>query len=326
MSSLEIVYSRRLTPHRLKHYTFHFSDILFSGKSPDIFAIERIAKLEGIGLDEVEIKGGSLQGPPAEEVLKSKEAPSVLEGLSKVRKQLLKSKGYGLVHQYLVPKSNPLFCFLGRFIGSLNQLIGKVNLFLARIRCLTIPTLPEPEYDHRMTQATCLSIIFEAEDLEKAVSIFRNDLSTLADRKLIVGHLAMPSMMLLADTVGSGQSTYVMFCYLFLDQDRLAEVPGYIPNSYKLQLGELLGIKCEGTEGGIGCRDLEPSLKYNIERVCVGSRIQERNDAHHDSYMESLEQVNKVGKVFADALADPENETIAKLKEDLRVKNPKPTA
>lgn len=133
-----------------------------------------------------------------------------------------------------------------------------------------------------------ISVGFEAGDATRALEVMREDLRLLHKKRIIKGHLSMPSIMRLADTVGAGRY-FVLFCFPVIDHRRLAEVLKVkfeeLPSRDSLSL---VGAKYETSEGGIKWLDeVDPTKMYAIEEVDV---VPITSDEMRDLTMKSYEE------------------------------------
>ena len=174
--------------------------------------------------------------------------------------------------------------------------LGDDGLWALRGNIKSIPLLPIAGYTRRVTPCRYLSLSFDESNRDKAVEILTNDLKILSGRKLIVGHLAMPFQLQLADTTGSGELSYVLGCLLFLDDRRLEKLVGkekWREEGYKPEaLNKLFGLKTETLEGAIGNSELRKT--YEIEEVNIFEHeAKERQDAYLKSCKEQKEYLDK---------------------------------
>lgn len=160
------------------------------------------------------------------------------------------------------------------------------------------PFNPIPHYVRRCTGCSYLAISFEEGQEELAARTILEDLRILDKNKLIMAHLALPSTILLADVVGSGKKYYSMFCFLFVDPDKLAKLINKAPVEMTgLQLS-LIGVKNETPESGTGNKIY---TEYDIEEVLVSSS----GYAHREyvqSYLDSVDEINEIASGMAEAI------------------------
>lgn len=200
---------------------------------------------------------------------------------------------------------------VGRFINE--NIIKKVNSVLNKffgktlvddefgkyvVSRYTLPYISLPKYNHNVTPCAYLSVSFEESKMQEGVDLLLSDLRSLNDRGLIMGHLAMPTMMPLADTVGSGQTTYVIFCFLFVDMNKMYKQDGKTAMDYldrKTSLNDMFGVKTMAYEGAISGAVL--SDKYEIESVDISTFDYDKNhQARVDNFLETLPVVAESAK------------------------------
>jgi len=151
-------------------------------------------------------------------------------------------------------------------------------------------------YRRVISPVSYLSVAFEKEQYNEAVIALREDLKILHKHGLIMGHLAMPSEILLADTIGLGKEPMALFCFLHLDWDKLHKVLGTTPMTIeKLPLAKL-GVKYEQFEGSLKClRNIPFEEKYEIEIVDVSlHNADAARAAHIQAFEESKELINAI--------------------------------
>jgi hypothetical protein len=176
---------------------------------------------------------------------------------------------------------------------------------LAKVKLIPRVSLIEAYVRMQVTPCTYLSVGFEEGDEEKAVNALLDDLKYCHENGLILGNLTLPSTMLLADTVGSGKGSFVLFCFLFLDHDKIAEMNGVHTHELPQHPEKLLPLKTISSEGSLKYLDgLSPSQKYEIEAVILADRTDENFQVYHENYKENVPAVN--------AAADRMNEEMKK--------------
>lgn len=179
--------------------------------------------------------------------------------------------------------------------------------YLDVVQTPLIPILPEyPKYIRVAHPCSFLSVAFEEDDIEAATQSLISDLRILQDNKLIMGHLMMPSIMILADDIGSGKNSYVISCFLFVDHERLKKITGKSALELPRLPLSLLGIKNEVGEGSINwVNGIDPKTKYNIETVSVGST--DAMEAHIANYLDTRDEVNRVAASYQPMVRNMKN-------------------
>jgi hypothetical protein len=156
-------------------------------------------------------------------------------------------------------------------------------------------------YIRRAAPCSFLTIQFEEGQEELAANEILADLRILEKNNLIIGHLALPSAILLADIVGSGKKYYAMFCFLFVDPDKLCKITNKTFFDLPQQPLHLIGVKNETPESGVGSNKL--CTPYEIEEVMVCTMG--GGDAHREyvqSYLDSVDEVNEISSGMAEAI------------------------
>lgn len=233
---------------------------------------------------------------------------------------------FSFINKYLISKINallykiqePKFDF-GMDTDENNELkektVGKIQSFLEKralyqkaiSKIKYIPHLPEQHYVRKVVPCSYLTVAFEEDDLQNAANSLLSDLKMLQQNGLIMGHLCMPRMIILADTIGSGKQQYALFCFLFVNTDKLMklkniESPLALPRKYL----SLIGVQNETFEGGINyLNGIDPSSKYEIEEVLIsigGTTYDTSRQAVIDTYNAAKEYVNEEAKKASEAL------------------------
>src|SRR5581483_1207739 len=319
---LSMTYARSMGENKLRHYRVPATQLAiakFTGRSAEDLVRDHIKAKEG----ETEVsflpyRTWEFDGTPKEGVLQAKDITDlILKDSPEVRQSLEKVKVDSLVHQYNIYENK----FKEKFLGSISRfinrfLINPINEYLREFQLKDVPfedrmsylfeldnlkLLPYlPEFGPRRAASPCsfLSVAFHEDDIERATALLLKDLCILQEKGLILGHLAMPSMLILADTVGSGKGTFAMFCFLFLDQEKSQKLLGLNAEEMPRLPLTLLGVQTESVEGGITYLDNKsPSDKYQIEVVNVGDATTERDRAAViDMYNATKDAVNEAAK------------------------------
>jgi hypothetical protein len=322
VSDLTLTFARQMEGNLIKHYKVSYvSNVLDKPAHEQVmeYVLKELAA-EGKTEEEVEIENykpytadASLKQGSA---LSAREAPEVLADLPKVRKQLEKREIKSQVYEF--NKRSPLWQYLLNPIKiPLNWFINKVNKVWISRQWAKMGGIPKDRFEYlnalmnikfipilqiagdvrAVEVCHYLSICFEESDRDKAIDILKNDLKILAEHNLIMGHLCKPCEIDLADTIGSGQKQMALFCFLFINTERLLKMFGKTMNDFKntsLILNELLGLKTESHEGSLGTWDMHPSNKYIIEEIYVNPNAsQECWNAYIKNYEEQQEAIKK---------------------------------
>ena len=310
--NLAATYARAMGDNKIRHYFVSYSKILIESKIPDELVIEYIKKETGdasVVIETPKVNNSYGIGPEAVQLAKD-----VLENLPKIEKMLKKREIKSTLYEY--NKQDAWYKYLLNPIAiSCNWIVNKINakwenyqweklggypksklgndgLLALRHNIKSIPLLPIASWRRYITPCHYLSVTFDESSRNKAVEILQNDLKILADNKLIMGHMAMPFQIQLADTVGSGELSYVLACFLFVNDFSIEKLVGSdkydefrFKHYSKLQLNSLLGLKTEAQEGALSNVDLRK--KYTIEEVNI---FEGERQADWDAYVKSYEE------------------------------------
>lgn len=236
----------------------------------------------------------------------------------KLRKQLLRKKVNGQIFQYEEPmspadarrfNSTPI---VNKWGVETDELPPTYKLSIgdwlayAAFKVGLGKLVPPKHKVRKVTACTYLSYRYDEGQEKEAYGVLYQDLKILSDRGLIQGHLTMPSTLSLADTVGSLRMPKVIFCFLFVDTNKLAEQLGKSLLDLPRNPTSLIGVKGETLEGGIG-PSISEMVDYEIEEVEVSSETPNKSrQAYLDNYVETRDAVNEVAK-RANALREEVN-------------------
>ncbi len=155
-------------------------------------------------------------------------------------------------------------------------------------------------YIRRAAPCSFLTVQFEEGQEELAANEILADLRILEKNNLIIGHLALPNAILLADIVGSGKKYYAMFCFLFVDPDKLCKITNKTFCDLPSQPLHLIGVKNETPESGVSSNKL--CTPYEIEEVMVGTMSDYAHREYVQSYLDSVDEVNEISSGMAEAI------------------------
>lgn len=186
------------------------------------------------------------------------------------------------------------------------------GLRLGGVKRFPLPTF-DTQYNRALHIVRFLTITCEEDELEQAFEALKQDLKILHKNGLIVGNLAMPSILALADTVGIGKKTYAVFCFPVINELRAQKLLKKTQLEMPLNYLELFGVKYESRESETRyLNGVDIASKYEIEVVEVMDdeakliSIAERDKAVVDSYNTSREHVLRAAKKQSDFLKDHE--------------------
>lgn len=168
-----------------------------------------------------------------------------------------------------------------------------------------IPFIPQHQGNFRreVTQAVYLARICGQEQLDETIEALSEDLNQMQALGLIFGHLAMPRMTELQNTVGNGKKVYGVFAFPLVDSNQLMYLTGAksyadLPQGWNTTKAlQEFGIGSAVNEGGIAG---EYPYKNELESsVLVGEEeIQARRDADNNevtkAYLEQKEATKRL--------------------------------
>lgn len=294
---LSMDYARRLEGNKIKHYYVRLS-AAYAGtdsESHKEMLEAQISKEEGEQviveilpcISNTNANSSVLQIKDVSEVL-LKDHPSILKALKQV-------KINSTLHQYAVNLDplkakylSPITSGINRVLGIWNSWMKKLQVSktydrfeyldsLSKVRFL-IPLIPAWGLFRYVTPVKFISVGFEESDLEAASNALIADLKTLNDQGLIMGHLALPSMVPLADTLGSGELSYALIAFVFTDDRKIQDIysknGGEGPVTMKKKYLDVVGVKNETFEGDIAYLDnIDLRSKYEIEEISLGNSL-----------------------------------------------------
>jgi hypothetical protein len=327
---LNTTFARKMGENKIRHYKVPYSKVIL-GFDPLELVKQHIEAQEGPS--EFEVSDISFSAPQYEGgVIQYKDASFILDAYPDLEAALRALSVKSTIHQdvTIFPLSwkqkvfNLLFPYANKVIGAvnavlrffqrkkiaeLNKLWDQVHYFnfeedlekayaVQRSVVLLRPLEPYIEDETRQYNvATSLVVGFEEGEEEEAAEALVNDLKLVHDKALIKGHLCMPSLIQLADTVGSGKKWYALFCIFFLDNARARFYSGCDEKVSFIEVEKKLGLKNSVPEGGVNyLNGISPTEKYDVEYVYVASSYEENRKASEEAYQESRPVVEKVTK------------------------------
>lgn len=336
---LSVVFARLMGGNKIRHYVIPGTSLImtkFTGQTPEDLVKEHIKIIEKC--DEEVTFLPERTGTPFfqnaydsdSKTLQVKEVSTIiLKNHKDIEFSLAQRAIKSVLHQYNHDATpfrsrfvSPITTFLNRGICKINEIlrahqlkdkdVASMDRFeYLNLKIFQIPLLPMYGYVRKVTPCHYLTVAFEEGDIQEATESLVSDLKILNDKDLIMGHLCMPSMMLLADTTGSGKVICVLFCFLFVDHDKLMKLCGFsnpleFYNKSSSRPLKLIGVKNETFEGGINfLNGVEPKSRYDIEEVEVAIGTPEGGrQAHINNYLETVSAVNDVAKKAKEVLTD----------------------
>jgi hypothetical protein len=291
-----------LGDNKIRHYRVSPAKTLTDNRTAEEMILEYVRKETG---EDVVVETTKINNTYGIGIGPFQQAKDVLENLPKVRKQLEKQEVKSIIHQYNA--RSPWWQYLFHpIVIPYNWIVSKINAkwedfqwkkmggfpndrfeYLDALSSLKrLPYLPKAGLYRYCTPCHFLTVTFDESTRDLGVKALQNDLKILADKKLIIGHLALPFQIQLADVVGSGESSYVIGCFLFVDDKRFEKLVGKenFRRDKQLPLKTLLELKTETFEDGLS--DVDFRRKYEIEEVDIFEHEhQERRDVYIDNYV-----------------------------------------
>lgn len=326
---LSIKYARDMGNGKIRHYSVPYSETLLGTKAIDLIRLhimsEELLEPSEVEIEEVAI--ASLVAPNTNGSLNIEEVPVLDE---EIKAALKKVTTTSTIHQAsTISRKDRAINYLADLI---NPVVVKINMVLKDIQKLSYEDILDGKgyfmrgiiYRSPMIHihpVRFLSVAFEANDYKEAKQALLNDLSILNNKDLILGNLAMPSLLAIADTVGSGQQQCVLFCFPIIDYTKMASLIGEANAKATLPL-KYFGVKTESVEGRVNyLNGITPEAKYQIETVDV---VKEKQQAQHKlilkTFEASLPKVSEAAAVTnAILMAYPEELAKARAELDLAV-------
>jgi hypothetical protein len=329
---LNVRFARDMGNKKVRHYLVRSQSLImahFTGKTAEDMVRDYIYEKEGTRGVEFHTLGTTsdsavsamldfdlAEGMSTGNALRIKDISNiVLKGHKSLSKALSKTNSHNLIHQYRHYNS-VLDMVFDRFAWLYNKYIANNVNWLTGNRSKERPiyrnTLNYLSYRSqlRISPVRFLSVAFKAEQVEYAVQALIEDLEILNKNRLLLGHLTMPSIMQLADSVGVGSLPYVVFCFPIVDEYKLnamLEASGVNPNEVRLKLLEI-GLKYESLEGGVGTLDNKPlNSDYEIEEIDIAEfNADQARQATIDAFEASKDLVNVVAGMSRKNLANLE--------------------
>jgi hypothetical protein len=287
MTDMYVKYARSMGGNQIRHYSIPYSTALLH--NPDDVVKNYVSKETGIDPSQIEIVSQQVSHKfDSNGVLQTIPAPEVLNDCEVIEKELLKLEAKSIICDFKekLPLKSKVW---NLFAKTCNFFISKIaNLF--GNSCPRLLNKVEPKAHYEICKF--LSLSFEEQDARKAYELLRNDLKKLSDYGVILGHLAMPFVYQAADIIGSGNNTFILACFPFIDTQKLAHLLNLSVDELAkpLSLREHLGLETECSEAMSSITSLDPKMKYQIEEVKIGYEEQlQAKQAYIDSYKELQE-------------------------------------
>lgn len=328
ITDLSIKYARKMGENKVRHYRLSSSYMIMQKMSvmdSKKIVSDYIKEKEGLNVvfeetnrPETEVKKSGL-------LQVSDVTSEVLEDDKDILKSLLKVKVKSLLYQFDdYPTLFHKWYF--KLLYKWNNFTGWINYKLKKDFFNPYARLTPASY-HKCYPVRFISIAYGDDEYKgrnerEAFYQLRNDLRILQDKKLIKGHLAMPSTVDLADIVGVGTKFKVVFCFFVVNEDRLMELTNNTPMTLPSKPLALLGVKHESNEGDANwLNDSPPEKMYQIEVVDIlPISRDEVHEAYVKSYQESIPLANAAAngarKLLKNTKKISESVTVGEMVED----------
>jgi hypothetical protein len=314
ITDLTLRYARHMGGNKVRHYALSAvlamkEAILGStadGRDLIKRYIESTEEVEVEFLDAPKVSGGALNsGNPihTEDVTKlvftQPQDKKVVRALKKLASKqiLVQYQSYKSIFEKLYDK----------FIAvPWNFLFSKLHLW--HIGCSAL----NYKFERKIHLVHFLTVACDFDELPKAFEALRLDLTLLNDFGLIVGHLAMPSVIALADTVGLGKVPVVLFCFPVINEQKAVDLLKIQFVDLNPQFLKEFGVSYESPEGAINSLHGKPfNEQYEIETVNVGDQLtyEENRQAQIASYEAAKDLVNEIASKQKEDLSRLEKES-----------------
>lgn len=321
---LSVSFARPLEGNKIRHYKVGMSEQMGRGITPLEIVKQHILSKEPDAEIVVE-EYKHLQNPNTMSGMEITKAPGVLDTRKDIEAALLQKEIRSTLHQYneLTFSPNRFQKFLGYFTRAINRLIiFPINNVLYRlqnafkpnpfesvilaeltfeeiqekksiyrriqdsIRLITPLNPMEDTYVRMVTPCLFLTAAYEEGQEERAFHYIRDDLAKLHAAGALMGHLAMPSICLLADEVGDGKQKAAVFAFVFADFKKLAAYTGTPYNSI-LSGKDALAAMHLTTSSREGEIKKLPGLERSVVEIEI-ERISTVADQDHSDYLAAL--------------------------------------
>lgn len=333
ITDLNLRYARQMDENNIKQYIVPgvmYVAKKMTGENVEDIVKSYISKEENIPVDQISIvpqeqvpAGFFEDGAPSLRPINVSNI--VLGGHKDIANSLNKAVARSMVHQtnHYEKRTDRYKDILSYYANKVIRLVNKMNYIIhgADFRQYNplikqFDYLKVSRYERVLNLVRFLSVAFEARDTEAALKSLRSDLQILQDNGLIIGNLAMPSMLRLADLDGVGKY-YVLFCFPIIDEKGLQKITGKDPLEFnnfgvtdeKLPLRKYLGLKSESQEGGTNwINGVGPEAYFKTEYVNIyfDGKEDDRRKEVIEKYQESIATVNAVSKEMKQNLSDIE--------------------
>lgn len=319
---LNLKYAREMGPDLVRHYIVPAGFIMLTGADPKQLVIEYIlaeepdAEIQFTDRPETKIAEPSI---PVGPLRVTDATEQVLAGHPQIKESLEKMKGTNLTLQEDVYDRK-----VDRYLDMVQDFCRSVKYkLLYRFETLDFGNGHSREFyfdgetpmffmpvkrraRRRLTPCTYLSYTYNDDSEAQAYDALALDLFLLDQRGLIMGNLSMPSTLHLADSTGIGPLPKALFCFLYVDIEKLAKQLGKKLSEMPSTPLSLIEIKSEVLEGGIG-PFIGKKREIQIEEVIVSGAMSEvGRQAHIRDYLMSRPAINEMAANQREALSKVE--------------------
>lgn len=250
VSDLSLSYARMLGGNKIRHYTLRLAHC--AGQLPSIPKLieQHIMENEGervqIIINDKSIAGSDLSAKDVTE--------HVLGGLKGAIRKLKARQPKTHLLQY---KEVADFNYFAKFAypdkkAGATKVSFKEKLAMLAAKIGLSRLVPAKYKVNLVSPVSYLSYHYDEKNEKLAFDALRKDLKVLSDRNLILGSLAVPSTIVLADTIGNGSKRKVVFCFPYLNYQKLSYQAGIRPGFDSVKPLNSIGIHSATYEGGIG--------------------------------------------------------------------------
>ena len=210
----------------------------------------------------------------------------------KIRKALLRKHSDGTLMQENEYRPR----FLKPLLWLYNWIAYRIHLMMIVRHIYLLQRMIYVGVCRRVFPAVYLSVKCREADIPEAYERLMTDLMILVDRKAIRGHLAMPSMIELANLVGNGERIFGLFCFPCVDF-RVFYPKGTNPLDYKRDVNCLrdAGLRTVSEEGSITnlTEGIEPSWDLVVSTEYIGGGFEELHKKVQDAWVKAVESVKR---------------------------------
>lgn len=325
-NDLRIRYAREMPNKKIIHYISSLPGIISDSQEVVSSIKQLIEKEEGESV-EISVTNGMVNATKiadlTDTVFTSRKDKNLL-------KALLRMKSKSILHQRIIPsKHYVLFSFLNSIIDKINNFTVHVlnNWIVKRkgledIASIEIGTYfppgiektidkelitPMPYFGYRahvrhVDPVMYLCVSCTENNVGMAIQALKDDLTVMNKKKLILGHLTMPSIMPLANTIGIKEKFYAIFCFVVPDTYRLRLLTGHNPITDSIEEEyKKIGVKYSTKEGEIKyLENNDPNTIYEIREVNLENK--DYKNQVENAHLDAIPRINKAADATRDLI------------------------